>query len=587
MAKKAGVGVAVALLATCVWSAPAGAASRTWKGGASSVAWSQPGNWVEGAPPADGDNLVLTGSGQFGSTSYDDLGPLVLSGIEFTGSHRVVSGRDEKLLVGPVVVRAPVASIETPLVLGADVEVRTTRVGTGSGVYLSDVYLEGRRLAISGDGETRVDVTGPGRIHVAGPGFATVTGDGDDIALDVSNGYVTALDDFGHVTLAGGSFATRGTMTSFTAPGGRAGMTAPSFGVPWVVTGDMHLGSGHVFDLNLGLDGAMEPVRVGGRVRIDSARLGSTALIFAGRTQGRVLTVIDKQSPGPVEGTFADLPEGSVISVPDAVVRLSYVGGDGNDVTLTVLDAGYIAVDNLGGVYGFGNQRHFGSIGFPLTRPIVAAAVTPARGGYWLAATDGGIFSFGDAGFFGSTGAMRLNQPIVGMTATKSGRGYWLVASDGGIFAFGDAGFHGSTGNVRLNRPIVGMTATPSGEGYWLVASDGGIFSFGDARFFGSTGAMRLNQPIVAMASTPTGSGYWLAASDGGVFTFGDAGFHGSTGHIRLNRPIIGMTASRTGGGYWFLASDGGVFAFGDAPFLGTPLRRERRSSGTFVAVAT
>ena len=42
-------------------------------------------------------------------------------------------------------------------------------------------------------------------------------------------------------------------------------------------------------------------------------------------------------------GTFAGLPEGAVINIPDGetgqtlVGRISYVGGDGNDVTVLVL----------------------------------------------------------------------------------------------------------------------------------------------------------------------------------------------------------------------------------------------------------
>jgi hypothetical protein len=131
--------------------------------------------------------------------------------------------------------------------------------------------------------------------------------------------------------------------------------------------------------------------------------------------------------------------------------------------------------------------------------------------------------------FCGSTGAVRLNQPIVGAAETPDRWGYWLVASDGGIFSFGAATFFGSTGAMRLNQPIVGMAASPDGGGYWLVARDGGIFSFGDATFVGSTGGMRLNQPIVGMAATSSGGGYWLAAQDGGVFTFGDAPYLFST----------------------------------------------------------
>ncbi|MEA3076499.1 MAG: hypothetical protein QOF60_1407 [Actinomycetota bacterium] len=578
--------MAVMVLAGWVWSTPAWAATRTWKGGASTASWSDAQNWAEGAAPASGDAVVLTGTTSPTTTSFDDLAAgTVLAGIEFAGNHNVIGSDREKVLAGPVVLRAASGSFGSPLALASDTELRTTRTGTGSGLRLGDVALQGHTVTATGDANTTFDAVGPGRVRAPGSGLFTVTGDGPDIALDVSGGFAAAIGDFGPTAITGGTLSMRGTTTSFTAHGGRASLPAPTFNLPWLVTGDVAFDAGSALDLNLGLDGRMVPLTARGSVRLASPGLGNTALIFAGRQQGRVMTVIDKQSPGPVDGTFVELPEGSVISVPNAVVRLSYVGGDGNDVTLTVLDAGYAAVDNLGATYAFGDQPSEGGIGFPLARPIVAVDLTPSRLGYWLAASDGGIFAFGDAGYFGSTGAVQLNKPIVGMTSTPSGSGYWLVASDGGVFAFGDAGFFGSTGDLRLNKPIVSMAATPSGNGYWLTASDGGIFTFGDARFFGSTGAVHLNQPIVGMATTPSGNGYWLTASDGGVFTFGDAVFRGSTGDIRLNRPIVAMAASRTGDGYWFLASDGGVFAFGDAPFLGTPILRLPKSNGTFVAL--
>lgn len=46
-------------------------------------------------------------------------------------------------------------------------------------------------------------------------------------------------------------------------------------------------------------------------------------------------TLIDKVSPGPVIGTFAGLPENAMFTVGGRVFRISYQGGDGNDVVLT------------------------------------------------------------------------------------------------------------------------------------------------------------------------------------------------------------------------------------------------------------
>lgn len=56
---------------------------------------------------------------------------------------------------------------------------------------------------------------------------------------------------------------------------------------------------------------------------------------------GTVFTIIDNKGSEAVRGTFKDLAEGATFEGPDgAVLKISYVGGDGNDVTLTVITAG-------------------------------------------------------------------------------------------------------------------------------------------------------------------------------------------------------------------------------------------------------
>jgi hypothetical protein len=48
-------------------------------------------------------------------------------------------------------------------------------------------------------------------------------------------------------------------------------------------------------------------------------------------------TVIDNRFFGPMSGTFSGLSEGTVFSVSGVPMRITYLGGDGNDVVLTVV----------------------------------------------------------------------------------------------------------------------------------------------------------------------------------------------------------------------------------------------------------
>ena len=51
----------------------------------------------------------------------------------------------------------------------------------------------------------------------------------------------------------------------------------------------------------------------------------------------RVYRLVTNDGPG-APGTFAGLPEGATVIAAGRQLRISYVGGDGNDVTLTVLN---------------------------------------------------------------------------------------------------------------------------------------------------------------------------------------------------------------------------------------------------------
>jgi autotransporter-associated beta strand protein len=54
-------------------------------------------------------------------------------------------------------------------------------------------------------------------------------------------------------------------------------------------------------------------------------------------TQGTVLTLIKNTAATPIAGTFSNLPDGGIVNVNGNNLQASYEGGDGNDLTLTVV----------------------------------------------------------------------------------------------------------------------------------------------------------------------------------------------------------------------------------------------------------
>ena len=54
-------------------------------------------------------------------------------------------------------------------------------------------------------------------------------------------------------------------------------------------------------------------------------------------TQGTTLTLIKNTAATPITGTFSNLPDGGIVNVNGNNLQASYSGGDGNDLTLTVV----------------------------------------------------------------------------------------------------------------------------------------------------------------------------------------------------------------------------------------------------------
>ena len=74
----------------------------------------------------------------------------------------------------------------------------------------------------------------------------------------------------------------------------------------------------------------------------DGVTINNATLAITGTTQGRmkrgtVLTVISNTSANPISGTFGNLADGAIITVNGNNLQASYEGGDGNDLTLTVV----------------------------------------------------------------------------------------------------------------------------------------------------------------------------------------------------------------------------------------------------------
>jgi len=73
-------------------------------------------------------------------------------------------------------------------------------------------------------------------------------------------------------------------------------------------------------------------------VKINSGALVSISDLGTARLRsGTVLTIINNTATTPIAGTFSNLADGSMLSVGSNTFQANYRGGDGNDLTLTVV----------------------------------------------------------------------------------------------------------------------------------------------------------------------------------------------------------------------------------------------------------
>ncbi len=138
---------------------------------------------------------------------------------------------------------------------------------------------------------------------------------------------------------------------------GSVGSLASSGGVqldgPLAVRRDLTQTSTGTLSVNLDGRGAGPRITTGGQVTLG----GRLRLIGTPAPTSR-LTLVDNRGRFPVSGGFAGLGEGGRVSTPSGAMRVTYRGGDGNDVVLipagspaAVLAGGLIdgRVDHLGG----------------------------------------------------------------------------------------------------------------------------------------------------------------------------------------------------------------------------------------------
>jgi autotransporter-associated beta strand protein len=281
--------------------------------------------------------------------------------------------------------------VDGPLIPSSSINILNEADESGNrGLELRNAVLTGLRTVTLGPNLPMATIVFD---RLSGSGGLTIEGGAPQpgTSLDIRNsdytggtringGTVRITNPETNVTLTGGSIT--GRMKSLQASGGEV---LPG-GYPSVaVSGAVSLAGSFTLEAKLGLYSLA--IEAHGPVSLGGAQL---ELSSASRPPGAVYTVIRKDSAGAVSGTFAGLPEGAVTS--DGF-RISYVGGDGNDVTITDVGPYGSGVQFNGSVTDEGNPVTLQALVFsnePVTGTVTFLSGTTVLG---TATLDGGASS--------------------------------------------------------------------------------------------------------------------------------------------------------------------------------------------------
>jgi autotransporter-associated beta strand protein len=149
----------------------------------------------------------------------------------------------------------------------------------------------------------------------------------------------------GRVKVNGGTLSGKGTIAGTTIIGTRSGagaFLAPSAGSnrPATLTLEKALTfkADATYTCKLNTNNARADQVSARRVTIESgAQFDFQPIANKRLTNGLVFTAISNTSASPIAGTFANLPDGSTFTAGRNNFQVSYSGGDGNDLALTVV----------------------------------------------------------------------------------------------------------------------------------------------------------------------------------------------------------------------------------------------------------
>lgn len=333
-------------------------ATLTWSGGGANSFWTNAANWVGNIAPANGDSLIFpTNAARLVNTNTAG-GPNSLASITLSGSNYVIFSPPLTLVGGLTNTSPSFRSnrLEAAINLGAD-QVWRLASSAGTLTLASNLNLSTFHLTLTPIGtlEALGNISGSaGSQLVLDNPDLKLNGSANDVPdLIVSSGslIVDGVLSGGLTISLGGRLQGKGTVPAFTCAGSFIPGGSFSPGAMTVSSGAATFTSGSDFQVDL--FGSTTPGINYDQLKVSSPPDLSGAALYVtpsySAAVGETYVIITNTGVAPFTTTFPGFPEGSiyVISSPANEFRISYVGGDGNDVTLRRVPLGTASAPRL------------------------------------------------------------------------------------------------------------------------------------------------------------------------------------------------------------------------------------------------
>ncbi len=158
---------------------------------------------------------------------------------------------------------------------------------------------------------------------------------GDGIFVSVNN-IALVTGTYGDVTISGGILKGTGTVGAVSM---ESGAIAPGMSPGVLNTGNLSFTGGE-YQAEIGgtASGQFDQLNVTGTVDLGTATSLAVSRYNGFKPKaGDVFTIVNNDGSDAVTGTFKNLAEGATFTVDGYVLKVSYKGGDGNDVVLSVV----------------------------------------------------------------------------------------------------------------------------------------------------------------------------------------------------------------------------------------------------------